>query len=251
MKSKKSKLSKTDKRLKTLAAKTEAQKEALLKQLEKYPIIQLACERAGVGRSTFYSWCKEDNEFAKLADRSLAEGKEFINDLAESKLIRGIQDGHTTFTIFWLKNNHRGYGDKVTHEHKYWSEESELSFTKEEWEAINEALFHIGYASVIKANSKGLSVDIDEMERKLPEAEKIVEKYKATRETEQEREGKRIRDEARGLPENHEQIEKEHRGVILKDFFKKWHGAKAKAQKEGRRSVDLKDFFEKTEKGRK
>lgn len=220
MKPRKPELSKTDKRLKTLAAKTQAQKKALLEQMEKYPVVQAACGRTGVGRSTFYSWCKEDKEFAKLAEHYLAEGKEFINDLAVSKVIQGINDGHTTFTIFWLKNNHPGYGDKVTYNHKFTSIESEPVFTKEQQEALNTALNNIGYSSVIKASSSGFSMDVDEIERRLPEAEKIIDEYKAAHETEQEREIDRIQNEARGLPENHKQIEREHRGVILKEYFR-------------------------------
>lgn len=117
MKSKKSKLSKTDKRLKTLAAKTEAEKIALISQLKKTPIVQISCERARVGRSTYYKWRTDDKAFARVADKAIAFGTFFVNDLAESQLLRMIQDGHLTAIIFWLKYRHPSYSKRVIHEY--------------------------------------------------------------------------------------------------------------------------------------
>src|SRR3989338_10447984 len=76
---------KTEKRLETLAVKTRAQKQAFLEQLPKYPIVQVACEKSGVGRSTYYAWRKDDKEFAKEADKAISSGELFINDMAESR----------------------------------------------------------------------------------------------------------------------------------------------------------------------
>lgn len=117
MASKKRDLTKTEKRTETLAAQTQKKKTLLLEQLEKYPIVQVACERAGVGRATYYLWRDDDKAFMKSADIALSRGTKFINDLAESKLIRAIQDGHMTAIIYWLKNHNGAYSDKIQHKH--------------------------------------------------------------------------------------------------------------------------------------
>jgi len=138
---------KTEKRLETLAVKTRAQKQAFLEQLPKYPIVQVACEKSGVGRSTYYAWRKDDKEFEKLADIAMRSGELFINDMAESRLIQNIQNGHTTSIIFWLKNHHGGYNDRIVHEHEH-----SLELVDEDRKAIVKALMNIGLGNVLKNN---------------------------------------------------------------------------------------------------
>lgn len=92
-------------------AKQEKQKEILVGQLLKTPIIQIACEKLGISRSTFYRWKDEDDNFDKEIIKALIKGKSLINDMAESKLIAGIQGGNMTSIIFWLKNNHKSYSE--------------------------------------------------------------------------------------------------------------------------------------------
>ena len=111
---------KEEKRLAKLAVETEKQKKALVAQLQKTPIVQLACERTSVGRATYYQWRAKDLVFARAADRALEAGRFFINDLAESRLIRMAQDGNLTAIIFWLKHNHPKYAvtSRIIHEHE-------------------------------------------------------------------------------------------------------------------------------------
>jgi len=113
----KKKLSGTDKRLETLAVDTEKQKKALIVQLRRTPIVEFACGRAGVGRSTYYKWRAQDKIFARVADSALEAGQFLINDAAESQLIRKIQDGDNTAIIFWLKHNHPKYSTRIIHEY--------------------------------------------------------------------------------------------------------------------------------------
>lgn len=87
-------------------------KEQLLKELSINPIIQVACKKVGVARSTYYRF-REDKDFAKKADEAINEGIKMVNDMAESQLISGIRDKNTTSIIFWLKNRHSAYGDKI------------------------------------------------------------------------------------------------------------------------------------------
>ncbi len=108
-----------EKRLTTLAAKTTEQKLAVLEQLAKCCIVQLACERIGVGRSTYYKWHSEDAEFKGLADKAIIAGRAYINDVAMTGLLKKIQEGNKVALIFWLKNNHPWFGDKIRHEHQH------------------------------------------------------------------------------------------------------------------------------------
>lgn len=88
-------------------------KETILKQLTQTPIIQVACSKAGVGRATYYRWKKDDEDFSQKADEAIIQGRLFINDLAESKLLAAIQDQNMTGIIFWLKHNHPAYTTRV------------------------------------------------------------------------------------------------------------------------------------------
>lgn len=88
-------------------------KTLLLEQLKKTPIVQIACEKAGVGRATYYRWRKEDPEFAKTADEAIYEGSFLVNDMAESQLMSAIRDRNLTAIIFWLKHHHPKYATRV------------------------------------------------------------------------------------------------------------------------------------------
>ena len=54
--------------------KTEKDKVLLLEQFTKTPVIQVACEKTGIGRATYYRWRKEDEAFTTKADQALFEG---------------------------------------------------------------------------------------------------------------------------------------------------------------------------------
>jgi len=88
-------------------------KELIIEQLKKTPIVQIACEKAGVGRATYYRWKKEDKEFAKTADEALIEGNSLINDMAESQLISAIRDQNLGAIVFWLKHHHPSYTTRL------------------------------------------------------------------------------------------------------------------------------------------
>lgn len=91
------------------------QKEELIELFRKSPIVQMACEKLGVGRTTYYRWRKEDAIFAGKADDALNIGRHLINDLAESKLIKKIQQDEDFNSIkYWLSHNHKRYETKLT-----------------------------------------------------------------------------------------------------------------------------------------
>ena len=103
-----------EKRKSTVALRIAKGKAALLEQLKKTPIVQLACERIGITRATFYRWKKDnDPEFAKALEDSLLEGKLLVNDVAESQLMAAIRERNMTAIVFWLKHHHPSYTTKV------------------------------------------------------------------------------------------------------------------------------------------
>ena len=118
--------------LTTIEKRISKDKEALLEHLKKVPIIQIACEKAGTGRATYYRWRKDDQEFAQKADEAIQTGSYLINDMAESQLISAIQEKNLTAIIFWLKYHHPAYTTKVEvtgqlkHEYQLSNEEEAL-----------------------------------------------------------------------------------------------------------------------------
>ena len=92
--------------------KTDKNKDLLIEQLKKTPVVQVACEKVGIGRATFYRW-KQDQDFAIKADEALMEGSFLVNDVAESQLMSAIKEKNLTAIIFWLKHHHPSYATKV------------------------------------------------------------------------------------------------------------------------------------------
>jgi predicted DNA binding protein len=88
-------------------------KERIIENLKKAPIIQIACERAGIGRATYYRWRQTDRIFAQQADEALLEGSLLVNDLAESQLISAIREQNLGAIVFWLKHHHPNYTTKL------------------------------------------------------------------------------------------------------------------------------------------
>jgi hypothetical protein len=84
-------------------------KKKILEQLAKAPIVELACRKAGVPRSTYYRWLKDDNEFREFSEQAIDHGRDSMNDMAESKLIQKVQDGEMRALIYWLENNNSRY----------------------------------------------------------------------------------------------------------------------------------------------
>lgn len=89
------------------------QKEQLLEQLKKTPVVQFACEKSGVSRATFYRWKVEDKEFKKLSEEAILEGETFITDMTESQLISLIKDKNFHAIQLWLRHHHPKYNNRV------------------------------------------------------------------------------------------------------------------------------------------
>lgn len=98
---------------KAISIRMIQEKKLLIEQIEKTPVIQIACEKTWVGRSTYYRWMTEDKKFAKVVKESMARWVQTMNDMAESQLLKNIKDGNMTAIIFWLKSRHVAYGNRV------------------------------------------------------------------------------------------------------------------------------------------
>ena len=98
---------------KTIVQRQRKEKKLLLEQFKKIPIIQVVCEKFGIGRATYYRWRKDDPKFAEDADTALEDGNKLINDMAESQLISAIRDKNMTSIIYWLNHHHPAYATKM------------------------------------------------------------------------------------------------------------------------------------------
>ncbi|MDD5376631.1 MAG: phBC6A51 family helix-turn-helix protein [Candidatus Gracilibacteria bacterium] len=96
-----------------VAGRQKQEKFLMIEQLEKTPIVQIACEKTGISRATYYRWLKDDKEFCKHSREALQKGISIMNDLAESQLLRSVKDGNLTGIIFWLKSRHSSYGSRI------------------------------------------------------------------------------------------------------------------------------------------
>lgn len=126
---------------KTIEKRQIKQKELLLELLKKTPVVQIACEKAGVGRATYYRWRKEDAKFLDLSDQALLDGSLIINDMAESQLMSAIKDKNMTAIIFWLKHHHPAYLTKVEITS---SQTKDPTLTPEQEESVKKALIMAG-----------------------------------------------------------------------------------------------------------
>ena len=90
-----------------MANRTEHHKKAMLEALEKtLGVVTKACKMVGIGRTQYYTWLKEDEEFAQ----QVQDIENVALDFAESSLHEQIKDKIPTSTIFYLKTKGRKRG---------------------------------------------------------------------------------------------------------------------------------------------
>ena len=88
--------------------KKEQHKKAVIEALEQsLGVVTTAIKKVGIGRTTYYKWLKEDEEFKKEVE----DIENISLDFAESQLHKQIKEGSTAATIFYLKTKgkKRGY----------------------------------------------------------------------------------------------------------------------------------------------
>lgn len=129
-----------EKRAATLTERTARDKTALIEQLRKTPVIQIACEKTSISRMTYYRWRNDDPDFSAAVDEALSTGKGLVNDLAESQLLSALRDGDAWAVQYWLRHHHADYSNKLEITAKAGSE----TLTPEQEEQMNRALAFAG-----------------------------------------------------------------------------------------------------------
>lgn len=144
-------------------------KQLIIEKLKSLPIVQIACEKVGIGRATYYRWRELDQNFADAANKAIQEGRQFINDMAESQLLSAIRDQNMTAIIFWLKHNHAAYTTRVEITHP---NDDVNKLNSQEEGKINKALY---LAGLLEGGDKNESKQKrNQQNSKQPKAEKGI-----------------------------------------------------------------------------
>lgn len=98
---------------KSLQIRTQEKQKQIVDQLSKTPIVEVACQRADIGRNSYYRWRRQSNKFADACDKAIVEGCAFINDLAESQLLTAMKNNNLTAVMYWLNHRHDTYKNKL------------------------------------------------------------------------------------------------------------------------------------------
>jgi ACT domain-containing protein len=137
---------------KAIQLRIDQNKGLIIEKLKNLPIVQIACEKVGVGRATYYRWREDDPNFADNTNQAIQEGRRFINDMAESQLLSAIKDQNMTAIIYWLNHNHPIYATRVEIDAKLKMESEDL--TPEQETIVNNALKLAGLLSAPKTIKK-------------------------------------------------------------------------------------------------
>lgn len=92
--------------------RTQLRKQSVIEALKKsLGIVTTACINAGIDRSTFYDWVKNDFEFAKAVD----DIEDVTLDFVEGKLLQNVKENDTQSILFYLKTKgkRRGYTERT------------------------------------------------------------------------------------------------------------------------------------------
>ncbi len=84
-------------------------KEKLIEQFKKMPIIQIAVERAGFARATYYRWLEEDPVFRDAAMAAIGDGEAFLSDKSEAQLVTLIGEKHFGAIKHYLTHHSEKY----------------------------------------------------------------------------------------------------------------------------------------------
>jgi len=86
-------------------------KKKFLELIEQNPIVQIACNKLNVGRSTIYHWLEKDKRFIGAYKKAQKIGNGKICDVGESKLIQNVDRGDQRAIEFLLKHKSSDYRD--------------------------------------------------------------------------------------------------------------------------------------------
>lgn len=126
--------------------KRERVKGKILEELRKVPIVQVACEKCGLSRNSFYKWKRRSKTFAREVDKALADGEAFVNDMSESQLLQLIKEKNFSAIRFWLNSRHPKFKTKL----EVTTKEDQEELTPEQKKVVQKAL---RLASITKTKS--------------------------------------------------------------------------------------------------
>lgn len=95
--------------------KTKILINKLVEEIEKAPVIQVACDKFSVSRNTFYRWMKEDKEFLQRVKYAMSLGEGLVNDVALSNVLSGIKSKDVKYTMYWLNRKHPDFRKPYIH----------------------------------------------------------------------------------------------------------------------------------------
>jgi hypothetical protein len=89
--------------------KAKHEKHLILKQLEKYPNMEAACQKVGVSHATVYRWIQTDKVFADAVNVAKSIGNSTMRDVAENNVMQGLKDNDQKYTLYYLNKRHPDY----------------------------------------------------------------------------------------------------------------------------------------------
>jgi hypothetical protein len=105
------------KREDTIKKRQGKQKAEFLAALSKIPILESAYRRAGIDRSTYYRWRKDDQEFASAADEAGQCGIDIVTDKASMNIISKVNEGDMTASKYWINRQDKNKREKPSKGH--------------------------------------------------------------------------------------------------------------------------------------
>jgi hypothetical protein len=137
----------------------EETKKQLLKEIQRFGIITVACAKTSIDKATYYRWRKDDPIFRKRADIAVRIGRSNTDDLAEYALVGNVKKGMQRSIEYYPSHRSARYRPKKTQDYNF-------SYRKVPIE-------------IPPARSRTLEDLLDEGEAKYVErADAIIERYK-------------------------------------------------------------------------
>jgi len=92
--------------------RTNKKREIILKALADMPVIGRACEKAAIGRRSYYEWIEDDKEFKAETEAAIERGVDRLEEAGYERATRK-KNPSDTLLIFLLKGHRKKYSDRV------------------------------------------------------------------------------------------------------------------------------------------
>jgi hypothetical protein len=90
-------------------------KQKFLDELKKTALVSNACAKSGIAKANVYRWRNEDQEFKARMKDAVSEGRDLMNDVAESVIIGKMKEKDLKAAQYYLGHNHPRYMHKDPH----------------------------------------------------------------------------------------------------------------------------------------